>query len=361
MNAMPQDVFFIRVEQGEDPSSIAKKLKALYDASGAGDSFKKGDYIAVKTHFGESDNTTFINPQLIKTIVNQLRQKGAKPFLTETSTLYRGDRSNAFDHIALAQRHGFGFDAIKAPLIMADGLFGDEEVEIEINGKHFQKVNIAREIAKVHGIIAASHFTGHMAAGFGCAIKNIGMGLASRKGKMKQHSVMSPQISRDRCTACEVCIKWCPQDTISLVDGKAFIFKEKCIGCGECLAVCTYGAVLFDWRRESRALQEMMAEHAAGVITAVNKNIFFFNFLINITKDCDCGNGGAKVSKDIGIVAGSDVVAVETASYDLIKKANGAPIDKLAYPNIDPLVQVRHAQKLGLGVPDYRLVEVASR
>ncbi len=352
------DVFFVPVSNGEDPSGVAKKVKYLYDHSRAGGRFKKGDFIAVKTHFGESTNTTHIKPVIVKVIIDKLKQAGTLPFLTETSTLYKGKRSNALDHTALAVEHGFGFDKMRVPLIMADGLFGDDETPVEINGKHFNKVNIAAQIAKVQGVMVISHFTGHMGTGFGGAIKNTGMGLASRRGKLKQHSTLSPQIDTGACNACGMCLEWCPQDTISMVDGKAYIHNENCIGCGECLAVCKFSAVRFNWGRESRVLQEMMAEHSAGVIKAVKGKIFYFNFLINITKNCDCMNGGRAVSDDIGIIAGRDIVAVEKASYDIFMKVNNMNITEAASYSIDSLFQVKHAEYLGLGNSDYRFCEL---
>ncbi|MFW6138974.1 MAG: DUF362 domain-containing protein [Spirochaetota bacterium] len=352
-------VYFIQVEEKEDPSRTAKKLKYLYDRCGAKGFFAKNDFVAVKTHFGDTDNTTYINPVLVKSVINKLKSEGAAVFLTETSTLYRGKRANAIDHITLAYEHGFGFDSMKVPLVMADGLLGDAEVPVEINGRHFKRVNVAMEAAKIQGVMALSHFKGHVATGFGGALKNIGMGLCSRKGKLQQHSVMSPEINRSKCTGCEMCIIWCPQDTIFLKEGKAQINKANCIGCGECLAVCQFGAVKFDFKRESRELQEMMAEHAAGVIKAVKGKVFYFNFLLNITIDCDCMNGGRLISPDIGIVAGKDIVAVERASYDLFKRKNGESFEKASRPNLNSLVQVEHAQAIGLGSAEYQLEEIS--
>jgi uncharacterized Fe-S center protein len=352
---MASEVHLAVLDEGESPSSAAKKLSELWDRSGAGGYFKKGSYVAVKTHFGESGNDTFVRPAMAGEIVRKLKLAGAKPFLAETSTLYRGSRSNAVDHLALAHDHGFGYEAVGAPVIMVDGLLGDAEVEIEIEGRHFKKVNVAREIARCGGIVVLSHFTGHLACGFGAAIKNVGMGLSSRRGKLRQHSVMSPQINRNRCTACGECVKWCPSGAVSLVEGKASIRRENCIGCGECYAVCLFGAVMFDWKRESAPLQEMMAEHAAGVAKAVNGNLFCFNVLANITKNCDCMSGGSRLSRDIGIVAGRDLVAVEKASYDIFKEVNGRSVEAAAYPHINPLSQVEHAERLGLGSASYRL------
>lgn len=352
-------VFFIPVNEGEDPSSISKKLKLLIDKSGMVDQFSKKEYVALKTHFGEEGNKTFIHPILVKTVIDKLKQKSIYPFLTETSTLYRGQRSNAVDHIALAYRHGFGFDKMGVPIIMADGLFGDSEISIPINGKHYKEVNIAAEIGKVHGLVVLSHFKGHIVTGFGGALKNIGMGLSSRRGKLVQHSVMSPEIIRSKCTGCGICIKWCPQNTITMEDGRAYIHKENCIGCGECLAVCQFAAVKFDWGRESSDLQEMIAEHAAGVINAVNGRIFYINFIINVTRDCDCLGKSEIVAKDVGLVAGDNIVAVEKASYDLFERYHKKPIQEFTYPRIDPLVQIRHAVTIGLGSMEYDLVEIS--
>jgi len=355
---MASKVYFISLTQGEDPSSAAKKMNALWDASGAGERFGKGAIVAVKAHFGESGNTTYINPAFVKAAVDKLKQAGCKPFLTETSTLYKGSRMNAVDHIALANAHGFGFEAMGAPIIMVDGLLGDAEAEVEISGKHFKRVNVAREVPKLHGLVILSHLTAHPGTGFGAAIKNLGMGLASRKGKHKQHSVVSPAVRRDKCTACGTCLEWCPQDAISMVDGKAYIDRALCIGCGECISVCVYEAIPFDEDRESVPLQEMMAEHAAGVVKAAGGNLFYFNFMVNITKNCDCEEGGRILSSDIGIVAGSDLVAVEMATCDLFKKRNGTSIEAVSWPKLNGLVQIEHAQRLGLGSMRYELVEV---
>jgi len=351
-------VFFIAVDDHEDPSRTAKKVKKLYEKSGVKNYFAKGDFVGVKTHFGESSNTTFLHPIIVKAVIDRLKQSGAKPFLTETATLYRGSSSNASDHITLAFDHGFGFDRIGVPLIMADGLFGDAEVPVVINGRHFKTVKVAREITRVQGIVALSHFKGHMITGFGGAFKNLGMGLSSRRGKLKQHSVMTPEINSSKCTSCGECIKWCPQDTIVMKNGAAFIEKANCIGCGECYAVCKCGAVLIDFHRNSDEIQEMIAEHAAGVVRAVNKNLFFFNFLINITKNCDCMNGGQRVSRDIGIVAGRNIVAVEKASCDLFEKANGKSITQAAHSQVNPYIQLEHACEIGLGSMEYEMVVI---
>jgi uncharacterized Fe-S center protein len=355
---MHDKIYFLPLTHRENPSSITRKLKILFDQSGAGSQFQRGVYVAVKTHFGERGNMTYLHPVLVKVVVDKLKQDGTIPFLTETSTLYRGKRSNSIEHMELAFEHGFGFEKMGIPLIMADGLFGDAELLVDIQGRHFTQVRIAREVSRAQGLMVLSHFKGHMIAGFGGAFKNIGMGLASRKGKLAQHSVMSPEINSVKCTACGVCLKWCPQDTIEMVEGKAFILKENCIGCGECLAVCTYGAVRFDWGRDSGSLQEMIVEYSTGILKMVNNRAFFMNFLINITRDCDCGHGGNLVSDDIGIVAGHNILAVDKASCDIFRSVSGKSIREAAYPHINFNTQFEHAVRMGLGTLEYELEQL---
>jgi uncharacterized Fe-S center protein len=353
-------VHFMPLSEGEDPSSIAKKTKALYDTCGVGGLFEKRDIVAVKTHFGESDNSTFLHPLIVKAVIDKLKSGGVNPFLTETSTLYRGDRSNALDHHRLAVKHGFGIDRMGVPIVMADGLYGDAETAVEIGGSHYSSVTVARDVAHVQGLVMLNHFKGHMLCGFGGALKNLGMGLASRRGKLRQHSVMTPEIRREACTACGTCIAWCPQDTISMVDGRAFIHQERCIGCGECYAVCTFGAVRIDFGRQGEDLQELMAEHAAGVVKAVGGDrVFHFNYLMNITRNCDCMNGGSRVSTDIGIVAGGDAVAVDAASRDLFLDRNGKSIAQASGHGVDEVAQLRHAESVGMGSMEYEMVEVS--
>jgi len=355
---MRPSVFFLPLDNGEDPSSIAKKTKKLFDRADASMGLGRGDFVAVKTHFGEQGNTTFLHPLIVKAVGDKLRNTGASVFLTETSTLYRGRRANAVDHAAIAWEHGFGYDKTGMPLVMADGLLGDAEIPVEVEGTHFSTVHIAREISRVQGLMVLSHFKGHVAMGVGGSLKNVGMGLASRRGKRKQHSVMNPRINGSACTGCGLCVSWCPRDAIVLVGGKARIDEKKCIGCGECLAVCRFGAVQFDWRRESRALQEMCVEHAAGVLKAVKGKAFFFNFLINITQNCDCMNGGARVAEDIGVLASGDIVALEKASFDIFKEKSGKSPRSAFFPNVNPVYQIEHAARLGLGSMDYEIVQV---
>ncbi|MBN2532516.1 MAG: DUF362 domain-containing protein [Spirochaetales bacterium] len=360
---MKSKVYFIPVSGDSSQQERIKAVKAVCALKDITTIMEKQDTVAVKLHVGEKKNTTHIKPELVKPVVEMIKRTGALPFLTETSTLYKGERSNAIDHINCAYSHGFTPQNVGASFIMADGLLGNSEIEVEINGIMYEKVNIAREVVMADALIVLTHVTGHMGMGFGAALKNMGMGLASKMGKLRQHSSIKPYVDESRCTLCKKCMRWCPEDAIIIQKGvkeHAFILKEKCIGCGECLAVCNFNAVRYNWSMESGVSQKSMAEHALGVCKNKQEKSFFINFLVDMTADCDCINKSqGKLIPDIGICASTDPVSIDQAALDLTEKIHGKNIGQLSYPVVDPCIQIEHAEEIGLGNRDYILEEIS--
>lgn len=356
---MPSKVYFLAVADGLPAEQQKLAMRKIYEAAGAEQVTAAKDFVAIKLHVGEKKNTTHIKPELIRELVEQVKAKGGLPFLTETSTLYKGERENAVKHVLHAHRHGFGIDQVGAPFIMADGLTGNSESEVTIHGELHETVKVAREVTAADAMLVVSHPTGHVAAGLGACIKNLGMGLASRMGKMRQHSSMSPEIMQDTCRFCQKCIEWCPENAIIAQDGKAYIQIDKCVGCGECLAVCRFDAVKYDWGAESGFMQRSMAEHAYGVVKNKKGKCFYFNVLIDMTKDCDCYNvNQKKLIPDIGILASDDPVAIDMATLDLTAKAHGKTLAELSYQHHDATVQIKHAAQVGMGSLEYELIMV---
>jgi len=349
-------VYFLKCDNNTPDELLANKLKTLIAEEGLFDCIGEKDMVAVKTHFGESDKSGYPRPVFLKRIGELLREKNALPFMTETSTLYKGNRDNAVIHIEHALRQGFGFENTGMSIIMSDGLYGDEEVEVAINGKLYKSVKLASLIVKSQALVCVSHFTGHMIAGFGAAIKNMGMGCASRKGKMVQHSTAKPQIMPEICTKCKQCVMWCPVQAITMGDDSAVIDSDKCIGCGECLAVCRFDAVKYNWGATFEELQKKIVEHALGVYKANEGKSVFINILTRISKDCDCMPKYENICDDIGILVSHDPVAIDAASLDLVEKFSGRNLPDIAY-NIPYRYQIDYAREIGFGDPDYELVE----
>jgi uncharacterized protein len=363
-------VFFTDMRARPD-RSLLNKIETLLDRMKISKGIKKNDLVAVKLHFGEHGNCAFLRPVFVRTIVNKIRGVGGQPFLTDTNTLYKGSRTHSVAHLATAVENGFDYACIGCPIIIADGLRGANGVKVKIPGEVLDEVSIAKEIVEADRMIVVTHFKFHELTGFGGALKNLGMGCASREGKLVQHSGLAPAVNHATCKACRLCVTYCPVNAISLKEKKAFIDQQTCIGCGECIAVCPEGAIDVQWTDDVDTLQKKMVEHACGAL-AHKKNTVYLNFVLDVSPACDCYPcNDTPVVPDIGILASLDPVAIDAASADLVNSMESIPgtaikhrlkkgDDKFraVYPNVDWNVQLDHAQKLGLGERAYTLVKV---
>jgi uncharacterized Fe-S center protein len=353
-------VYYIKVKNGEAVASLAAKTIKLLRNIPSLDLIKENDFVSIKIHFGEKDNIGYIKSSVAKRVAEFLSEKSGRVFITDTNTLYLVSRSNSVEHIRLAHEHNFGISQLGVPVIIADGLRGRNFTPVEVQGKHLKNVKIASDIVNSDFLLCLSHMTGHMQGGFGATIKNLGMGCASRAGKLEQHSNVLPSVTRDKCLGCGTCIKWCPANAINIEGGKALISEKSCIGCGECTVVCKNGAIEINWSESIRNMQEKMAEYAFGVAKAVGrKRMCYVNFLTHITKDCDCmAKDEPPICNDLGIMASADPVALDKAGVDMLIKANGRDIFKIGYPDIDWTAQLTHSESIGLGTTKYEIEEL---
>ncbi len=339
--------------------SYTKKLEELISKLEIEKNIKKGSYCAIKVHMGEYGNSAFVPPWYIKKIADLIKKYGGKPFVTDTNVLYRGNRTNAIDHLMSVSQHGYNEATLGVPVIIADGLLGNSGEKIKIDGKILKEVEVAEVLCQADVIVNSSHFKGHLLTGFGGALKNLGMGGATRAGKLEMHSYVKPYVVEKNCTACGRCIRYCPVNAIKIETKKAHINKEICIGCADCIAVCEYDAVHFDFDAQSEDVQRKMMEYFSALHKEKKDNIYHINFLMNVTQFCDCFNfSGKPVSKDVGILASKDPVAIDKASIDLLNKETGNDIFKELFPEIDYNIQLKHAVELGIGSLEYKLEEI---
>ncbi|MGC9364505.1 MAG: DUF362 domain-containing protein [Fidelibacterota bacterium] len=355
---MQETVYLLRFQHQDPIEQTKNRLKKLFRFAGFDTIIGKYDITAVKVHFGEPGNTTYIPSHYVEPIVRMIHSCGAKAFVTDTNVLYKSRRDNAIDHLVVAAEHGFTLEKLGAPVIIADGILGRNAIEIEIDAPLNKKIPLATELVSANSAVVVTHATGHMGTGLAATIKNLGMGMSSRRGKLTQHSVSKPVISETKCTACGVCAEWCPVDAITVGNKYAVINETVCIGCGECLAVCRFNAVKFKWDSSSELLQKQIAEHALGIVNQKKGKIAYFTFLITMTKDCDCGaQKPIAIIADIGVLAGTDPVAIDQAVYDLTREKAGKSLSQMAYPEHDATIQMAYGEQIGLGSRKYRLVE----
>jgi len=357
---MEPKVYFIKATIEEGEKALSDKARRLFKTAGLAKCFEANDFTAVKVHVGEHGNNTYIKAPCLKGLIEELIDLKTRPFLTDTSTLYLGHRHNAIDHAILASEHGFDVHGLGIPFIPPDGLFGTSETPVRIDGELNKEVSIAYDIARVQSILSVAHVTGHIGTCFAATLKTLGMGCASRKGKMRQHAALKPSIKTSKCTGCGECERHCPEGAITIEDLKAHIDQDKCIGCAECVAVCRFAAVAHDWDKETKVMEYNVAEHAKGVLVGKQGRAAFINFAISITSDCDCmNNPDHNIVEDIGILGSTDPVAVDQAAVDLMEKTAGKTLDKISkYPNLNGKWQLEHAEKIGLGSRKYKLVEI---
>jgi len=355
---MSSKVYFIPASGEESPKMISEKTEKLFLKLGLNEKIERGYFVGLKIHFGEKGNKGYIKPPWLLNMISRIKKKTSRVFITDTNTLYMGQRSNSIDHLNLAWGHGFSHAALGIPVLIADGLIGRSCDEIEANLFRIKSAKIGSVFINSDMLLCLSHFTGHILTGFGAAIKNLGMGCASRAGKLEQHSDVHPHVNPDLCRNCSICLDYCPTGALIKKGDSAFILEERCIGCGECLVVCSVGAIELNWDEDKRRIQEKMTEYAYCAWKIFKGKIGFINFLINVTRNCDCmAKEEPAAIEDIGILSSLDAVAIDQASADLIDKRNTNDLSMITH-NVDWSIQIKHGERIGLGNTNYELVEV---
>ena len=370
---MVSKVYFTDFRSRTDVDNKINKIKILFEAANFRGLMNKDELVAVKLHFGEEGNDSYISPVLVRQVVDKIYEAGAKPFITDTNTLYFGSRHNSLDHIKTAILHGFDYAVSGAPLIIADGLLGNYSHNIKIEQKHFEQVKIAGDIENADCMIVMSHFKGHEMAGFGGTIKNLAMGCASAEGKLEQHECVKP-IIMEGCTSCGTCLKSCPLDALYLNDQGAIMDYDRCIGCNNCISACSESIIKLNYENMNEFI-EKMTEYALGVVKSKKGKLGYMNFLMNITPDCDCLPwSDSPIVPDIGILVSDDPVALDAASYDLVNQQIGFKNSMLhhhylegedkfngVWDMVDGHVQINYGHKIGLGNPEYQLIDISSK
>ena len=358
-------------------TNLQKKLEKLMRRAGIDTIDFQDKFAAIKIHFGEPGNLSYLRPNFAKTVADMVKSLGGKPFLTDCNTLYVGRRKNALDHLEAAYENGFSPFSTGCHVIIADGLKGTDEVEVPVEGGEYVKsAKIGRAIMDADVYIALSHFKGHESTGFGGAIKNTGMGCGSRAGKMEMHCAGKPTVNKDACKSCHMCEKNCAHGAISFDENKkASIDHNRCVGCGRCLGACNFDAIYNENYTANDELNCRMAEYSKAVVDG--RPAFYINIVNQVSPYCDChGENDTAIIPDVGMFASFDPVALDVACADACNKmpvipgsllddhmhAEGACDHHDHFTNVSPNTNwktcMEHAEKIGLGSAEYELITV---
>ncbi|MDY6877702.1 MAG: DUF362 domain-containing protein [Chloroflexota bacterium] len=375
---MSSQVYFApaRVKRWDFSASQMAGLERLIDKLDFGSGIAKGEYVAVKTHFGSLGAHRIVRPCFLRALVDAIKSAGGKPFVCDTV------RIQGWDYLEVANQNGINPQSVGCPVILADGLFGCDSIEVQA-GSVLGSVRVASAIYDAPAMVVVSHCKGHIGAGYGGAIKNLAMGGVAgrhRSGDWKQarghlHAAgAESSITRDPelCTLCMQCMHVCPTDAISEVDGGLVVDDEKCWRCGRCERVCPEGAIRLEKRGEDE-FQMALAEGAKAVLSTFEPGkVLYFNFVLEVQPECDCMPGAdTPIVQDQGILASRDIVAAEQAALDLIN--NGVPLpgslaeDRLVKAGqrvlantlgVDGQLHLDAAAQIGMGSREYELIEL---
>lgn len=357
---------------------LPAKLKKLIKKAGIEKLDMENKFAAIKLHFGELGNISYLRPNYAKAVADVVKELGGKPFLTDCNTLYPGSRKNALEHLYCAWENGFTPLSAGCPVIIGDGLKGTDDIDVPVaGGEYIKEAKIGRAIMDADVFISLTHFKGHEMTGFGGTIKNIGMGCGSRAGKKDQHSNGKPHIEADLCKGCKRCQRECANNGLVFDKEvkKMTVDAQNCVGCGRCLGACNFDAIVFSNDAAVSELNCRMAEYTKAVVDG--RPNFHISLIVDVSPNCDChGENDVPILPNIGMFASFDPLALDQACVDACMKASPIPGSQLAknmenpdfvdhhdhFKNSTPESEWRtclsHAEKIGLGRREYELIEV---
>ncbi len=379
MNMDKAKVYFTDFRTKAFGDGLPTKLKKMIKKAGIGDIDMDGKFVAIKLHFGELGNISYLRPNYSRAVADVVKELGGKPFLTDCNTMYPGKRKNALEHLECAWENGFTPLTVGCPIIIGDGLKGTDDIEVPVvGGEYVKAAKIGRAVMDADVFISLTHFKGHEMTGFGGAIKNIGMGCGSRAGKTEQHSSGKARIDEEKCRGCMVCLKECANDGLwfDREAKKMRVNTDNCVGCGRCLGACNYDAIAFDFNAAVELLNRRMAEYTKAVVDG--RPCFHIALVVDVSPNCDChGENDAPILPNLGMFASVDPLALDQACVDACRAAKPLPGSQLyenmhkpgfvdlndhfrnSRPESEWQTCLEHAEKIGLGTREYELIVVA--
>jgi len=307
---MPSEVYFSKAQMRklESAESLPNKVPVLMEKAGVKNIIKEGEMVAIKIHLGRIGGYRSIRPSFVRKVVDVVRSLGGRPFVTDTWGLV---------HLDDAVYNGYTYATINAPVIPTNGIKENDFRTVKIDGLQLKEVKVAGNLYDADVLVNFAHAKGHGSSGFGGLIKNLAIGGTVKEIRRREHSLEREE-------------------------------------------------------EGARKFQEAMADVVKAVLENKWGKAIHMSYIMDVTEHCDCPPWSTTpIVPDIGLAVSQDIVALERATLDLINEAPAIPYSIaekyefkpgenkfLKIHGRDPYIQVRAAEKLGLGSSDYRLIEV---
>ncbi len=341
--------------------TLPAKFKRLLETYNFGDTARDKS-VVLKMHLGNNLGYTTIHPLFVKILVDHLKEKAGRIFITDLDS-----------SVEAARDRGYG-EALGVPIVSTTGLFDKYFYSHRVSFKKLDEIQIAGHIEDADILIDLSHLKGHGVCSYGGACKNIAMGCVTRETRRDLHSLEGGiKWDKDLCEYCKDCLDSCRYGANSFdEEGNYKISYHDCTYCQHCIGVCPNEALVL-LGKNYEDFQEGMAIATGEVLKTFDKNsIYYINFLLNITIICDCwGLSTPSLVPDIGILASDDIAAVEKASLDMVGDSKPLPNSLPKGRNLaegrhlfeklhgkDPYVQIEKLKNNGLGNDNYKIEEI---
>jgi hypothetical protein len=395
---MASKVYYMNARSESPQTGLVPKLLTVFDAAGFDALIKPGDVVAIKLHCGEWNNTAYLRPVYARALADRVKSLGGRPFVCDTTTLPYGPyatRVTELDILTTAERNGYSPAVLGCPFICADGFMGTDDYRIDLpEGYILKEAYIASAIAAADVLITLTHFKGHAMGVVGGALKNLGIGAQSKRGKFNVHmgghtryglgaAAFHPENFKGRKgeKGWEILEEVCPYDLIHVTEDSVEWEREKCVNCIACLGPMSSRGIIELDEANFQATNAAIADACLATVKAVGKDkVAFINLALDLAPGCDCVNySDMPVVPNLGVFAGYDPVALDKACIDKAAEAVGVSgsvaeemgvLDsgKRKFELCAPLLaglseetQLNTGEIIGLGSRQYEIVEVAEK
>ena len=390
-------VYYMDAHSESTETSLVAKMLTVFDAAGLDKMIKPNDMVAIKIHCGEWNNTAYLRPVYARALADRVKELGGRPFVCDTTTsTYSpwGSRSSELDILLTAERNGYTSATLGCPFICADGFIGTSDFRVDLpEGYLLKEAYVAQAIAAADVLIALTHFKGHAMGVIGGALKNLGIGAQSKRGKLNVHmgghpnyglgaaANFHPEAFKGKAETpdWEILEDCCPFRLWHINENDELEWeREKCATCLGCFGVMGPRGILDIPPINFDAVDVAIADACLGVEKAVGRDkVGYINMAIDVSPRCDCANhADVPIVPHLGVFASNDAVAIDIACVDKARESVGTPgsaaelmeahhpgdrkfeAAAATFHGQSEVASINTGHEIGLGSRDYSLVDV---